>query len=98
MARGGFPFCGGSKSEREAAASETKRAYGSRRAPGEMSLEGKAEGSAPHPSLKGQSERKAAYSVSSFRCSRVVRFFRISSIQYWDNTTPRELKPGAYTL
>jgi hypothetical protein len=51
-----------------------KRAYGSRRAPGELSLEGRVEGSAPHSSLKGQSERREAHSVSYFRCSRIVRF------------------------
>ncbi len=74
MARGGFAICGSAKSEREAASCENKRAYGSRRAPGELSLEGRVEGSAPHPSLKGQSERKEAHSVSSFRCSTMVRF------------------------
>jgi hypothetical protein len=66
-----------------------KRAYGSHRALGELSLERKVEGSAPHPSLKDQSERRAAYSVSSFRCSRMVRFFRISSVRFFrcDSTT-----------
>ncbi len=41
MARGGVAIRGGAKSEQEAAASEKKRAYGSRRAPGELSLEGR---------------------------------------------------------
>jgi len=34
------------------------------------------EGSAPHPSLEGRSERREAYSVSSFRCSKMIRFFQ----------------------
>ena len=74
MVRRGFAIYGGAKSEREAAAGEKKRAYGSRCAPEDLSLEGRVEGSAPQPSLEGQSERSEAYSVSSFRCSRMVRF------------------------
>ena len=80
MARRGFAIYGGAKSEREAATGEKKRAYGWRCAPEELSLEGRMEGSAPHPSLEGQSERREAYSETSFRCSKMIRL-RISSVR-----------------
>ncbi len=46
--------------------SELKNAqYSEHRALGPLSLEGRVEGSAPHPSPKGQGEGSEAYSVAS---------------------------------
>ncbi len=69
-----FLIAGGAKSDREAAASEKKREYGTCRAPEKLSFGGRVEGGAPHPSLKGQGEGREAYYVSFFRCAKMIRF------------------------
>ncbi len=57
--------------------SERKNArYGERKASEPLSFEGRVEGAAPHPPLKGQGEGREAYSVNFCRCVRVVRFFK----------------------
>ena len=37
-------------------------------------MEGRVEGGAPHPSLKGQGEKREAYSLSFYRCAKIIRF------------------------
>jgi len=54
-----------------------KRAYGERRAPEKLSLERRVEGGALHPSLKGKGEGSEAYSVSFFRCAKMLRLHDI---------------------